>query len=85
MGFKKIETDLTKKIAKLSFEEYRLFMKTVVMKPYLSYLPSDYDNQIINSFMNCFIRHQKKKNKEISQVIMDYTIDYTRLNIQATK
>jgi len=92
-GFKKIETGLTKKIAKFSsFEEYRLFMKTVVMKPYLSYLPSAYDNQIINSFMNCFFSNQKnkenkenKENREISEVTTDYTIDYTRLNIRATK
>ena len=53
VGFKKIETGLTKKIAKFSsFKEYKLFMKTVVMKPYLSYLPSDYNNQITDSFID---------------------------------
>ena len=56
-------------------------MKTVVMKPYLSYLPSDYDNQIIDSFMDCFFKHQKRNIKGISEVITDYAIDYTRLNI----
>jgi trans-aconitate 2-methyltransferase len=82
-GFKKIETGLTRKIAKFSsFEEYRLFMKTVVMKPYLSYLPSD---QIMDSFMDCFFKHQKGNIKGISEVITDYAIDYTRLNISAIK
>jgi trans-aconitate 2-methyltransferase len=83
-GFKKIETGLTRKIAEFSsFEEYRLFMKTVVMKPYLSYLPSD---MIIDSFMDCFFKHQKRRNiKGISEVITDYAIDYTRLNISAIK
>ncbi len=85
-GFKKIETGLIKKIAKFSsFEEYRLFMKTVVMKPYLSYLPSDHDNQIIDSFMDYFFKHQKRNIKGFSEVITDYTIDYTRLNISAIK
>ncbi len=62
-----------------------LFMKTVIMKPYLSYLPSDYDNQIIDSFMDCFFKHQKKNIKGLSDVITDYTLDYTRLNIHAIK
>jgi trans-aconitate 2-methyltransferase len=85
-GFKRIETSLTKKIAKFSnFEEYRLFMKTVIMKPYLSYLPSDCDGQNINSFIDCFFKHQKKNIKGFSKVITDYSIDYTRLNILANK
>ena len=85
-GFKKIETGLIKKIAKFSsFEEYRLFMKTVVMKPYLSYLHSDYDNQIIDSFMDYFFKRQKKNTKGFSEVTTDYSIDYTRLNIRAIK
>ena len=86
VGFKQIETGLTKKIAKFSsFEEYRLFMKTVVMKPYLSYLPSDYDNQIVNSFMDCFFKHQKKNIKGFSEDSTGYALDYTRLNIRAIK
>jgi hypothetical protein len=85
-GFKNIETGLTKKIAEFSsFEEYRLFMKTVVMKPYLSYLPSDNNNQIKDAFMDRFLRHQKKSIKGLSEVINDYSIDYTRLNIRAIK
>lgn len=85
-GFKKIETGLTKKIAEFSsFEEYRLFMKIVVMKPYLSYLPSDNNNRITDAFMDCFLRHQKMSNKGLPEVINDYSIDYTRLNIRATK
>jgi len=86
VGFKRIENTLTKKIAKFSsFEEYRLFMKTVVMKPYLSYLPSDYDSQIIDSFIDCLLKHHKKSNKGFSEVTNDYSIDYTRLNIRAIK
>lgn len=85
-GFKKIETGLTKKIAEFSsFEEYRLFMKIVVMKPYLSYLPSDNNNRITDAFMDRFLRHQKMSNKGLPEVINDYSIDYTRLNIRATK
>ncbi|TVP41521.1 hypothetical protein NARC_30236 [Candidatus Nitrosocosmicus arcticus] len=60
-------------------------MKTVVMKPYLSYLPSDCDNQIIDSFIDCFLKHHKKSNKGFSEVTNDYSIDYTRLNIGAIK
>jgi trans-aconitate methyltransferase len=86
VGFKQIETGLTKKIAKFSsFDEYRLFMKTVVMKPYLSYLPSDYDNQIVNSFMDCFFKHQKENIKGFSEGSTGYALDYTRLNIGAIK
>ena len=86
VGFKQIETGLTKKIAKFSsFEEYRLFMKTVVMKPYLSYLPSDYDNQIVNSFMDRFFKHQKKNIKGFSEGSTGYALDYTRLNIRGIK
>ena len=48
-------------------------MKTVVMKPYLSYLPSDYDNKIIDSFMDCFFKHQKENIKGFSEVITDYS------------
>lgn len=86
VGFKKVETSLTKKIAKFSsFEEYKLFMKTVVMKPYLSYLPSDYNNQIIDSFIDCFFKYYKESIKGLTKVPNDYNIDYTRLNIRAFK
>ncbi|MDN5847999.1 MAG: hypothetical protein L0H53_17195 [Candidatus Nitrosocosmicus sp.] len=86
VGFKKIQAGLTKKIAEFSsFEEYRLFMKTVIMKPYLSYLPSDNNNQITDAFMDCFLRRQKKSIKGLSEFINDYSIDYTRLNIHAIK
>ncbi len=86
VGFKKIETSLTKKIAEFSsLEEYRLFMKTVIMKPYLSYLSSYNNDQITDAFMDCFFRHQKKSIKGLSDVINEYRIDYTRLNIRAIK
>ncbi len=86
VGFKKIETSLSKKIAKFSSsKEYKLFMKTVVMKPYLSYLPSDYNNQITDSFMDRFFKHYKKSVKGLTKVPNGHNINYTRLNIRAFK
>ena len=40
---------------------------------------------IMDSFMDCFFKHQKGNIKGISEVITDYAIDYTRLNISAIK
>ena len=86
IGFKKIETSLSNKIAKFSsFKEYKLFMKTVVMKPYLSYLPSDCNNQITDSFIDCFFKHYKKSIRGLTKFPIGYNIDYTRLNIRAFK
>lgn len=60
-------------------------MKTVVMKPYLSYLPSDYNNQITDSFIDCFFKYYKPSTKGLTKVPNDFNIEYTRLNIRAFK
>lgn len=41
-------------------------MKTVVMKPYLSYLPSDYSNQITDPFIDCFFKYYKASTKGLT-------------------
>ncbi len=86
IGFKNIHVNSEKKIAKFAnLEEYRVFMKTVVLKPYLSYLSTDNNNKK-EIFMDEFIKETQnyyhdqgiKQNPKLE-------IDYTRLNILAKK
>jgi len=95
-GFREIRTEMTKKIAIFQgFEEYRLFMKTVVMKPYLSYLPSDDNNPTRNLFIDSFMKQIKRNNKDFlkdndekkgsSSGKEQPSIDYVRLDIHAIK
>jgi hypothetical protein len=42
-------------------------MKTVVMKPYLSYLPADNNNEIRNSFIGEFMNELKKIKSQAGQ------------------
>ncbi len=64
-------------------------MKTVVMKPYLSYLPDDDDNDngIRNSFMGAFLEKLKDQdNGNKRKTNRDrLKIDYVRLNIMGRK
>lgn len=95
-GFRKIRTEMTKKTAIFQgFEEYRLFMKTVVMKPYLSYLPSNYNNSTRDLFINSFMKEFKRNDKDFLKNEDEKegskrgkgqpSIDYVRLDIQAIK
>lgn len=93
-GFKDVQASLTERTAKFgNFQEYILFMKTVVMKPYLSYLSylsvADNNNKLKNLFIDEFlnelyINNKKDKNTNGKQDI-DLELDYVRLNITARK
>lgn len=82
IGFRNIETKLIKKTAIFDgMEEYTLFMKTVVMKPYLSYLPKN-DKSTIDLFIKQFIIEIEKINPDQNK---NYTVEYIRLNIKSKK
>ncbi len=90
IGFKDIQANLEEKKTKFrNFQEYILFMKTVVMKPYLSYLPTtENNNQIKNLFIYEFLTelHNKNKNKNTNEKQdLDLELNYVRLNITARK
>ena len=89
IGFKNIQVNLIKKIANFrNYQEYILFMKTVVIKPYLSYLPTDNNNKIKNLFVEEFFRElDKNNNRNTNDKTRDtnFEIDYVRLNITGTK
>ncbi len=87
IGFKNILVNSEKKIAKFpSLDEYRLFMKTVVLKPYLSYLPSHNNNKMKEIFMDEFIKEfQNCPDDQETKQNSKWKIDYTRLNIFAKK
>ncbi|HXT83261.1 MAG TPA: methyltransferase domain-containing protein [Verrucomicrobiae bacterium] len=85
IGFKNIDVNSEKKIAKFTnLEEYRLFMKTVVLKPYLSYLPTDNNNKK-EIFIDEFIKAQNYDQDQRIKQNLKLEIDYTRLNIFAKK
>ena len=89
IGFKDIQVNLIKKIANFqNYQDYILFMKTVVIKPYLSYLPTDNNNKIKNLFIDeFFLELDKKNNRNTIDKTTDtnFEIDYVRLNITGTK
>jgi trans-aconitate 2-methyltransferase len=90
IGFKDIQANLVEKKTKFgNFQEYILFMKTVVMKPYLSYLPTtENNNQIKNLFIDEFLTelHNKNKTKNTNEKQdLDLELNYVRLNITARK
>jgi trans-aconitate 2-methyltransferase len=90
IGFKDIQANLVEKKTKFgNFQEYILFMKTVVMKPYLSYLPTtENNNQIKNLFIDEFLTelHNKNKIKNTNKKQdLDLELNYVRLNITARK
>ena len=89
IGFSEIRTEITKKTALFhGFGDYKLFMKTVVMKPYLSYLPPNDNNLTRDLFIELFIKQIKKNNKDSLMVDggkEQPSIDYVRLNIHAIK
>jgi len=95
IGFREIRTEMTKKTAIFQgFEDYRLFMKTVVMKPYLSYLPSNDNNLTRNIFIESFMKQIKRTSKDFLKKEEEEgsnggteqpSIDYVRLDIHAIK
>ncbi len=70
-------------------------MKTVVMKPYLSYLPSNYINSTRDLFIDSFMKEFKRNDKDFlknedqkegsKRGKEQPSIDYVRLDIQAIK
>ncbi len=92
-GFKDVQANLTKRTATFeNLQEYILFMKTVVIKPHLSYLPADSNNnnnKIKNLFIDEFLNELDKINNKNKNNMkntneknsMDLKIDYVRLTI----
>lgn len=88
IGFKDVQAFLTKSTANFeNHQEYTLYMKTVVMKPYLSYLPDDNSNHdgIRNLFMGTFLDKLKEQSTEKKTNSDLLKIDYVRLNITGRK
>jgi len=87
IGFKDTQAQLKKKTAEFGdYQEFTLFMKTVVMKPYLAYLPSNNNNETRNSFMGEFM-DELKKNQITSRIEadIDLKLQYVRLDITGRK
>jgi trans-aconitate 2-methyltransferase len=85
IGFNDTQAQLKKKTAKFeNHEEFVLFMKTVVMKPYLAYLPADNNNETRNSFMGEFI-NELTKNQKTNKADVDLKLEYVRLDITGRK
>ena len=59
---------------------YSVYLKTVVLGPYLKYLPSE---KLQETFIGRIIKHIKKQQEEDQNQIL--TLDYKRLNIIASK
>lgn len=85
-GFNDTQAQLKKKTAKFeNHEEFMLFMKTVVMKPYLAYLPANNNNETMNSFTEEFINELKKNQNTGKKVDVDLKLQYVRLDITGRK
>jgi trans-aconitate methyltransferase len=87
IGFKDTQAQLKKKTAEFEdYQEFILFMKTVVMKPYLEYLPADNNNETRNSFISEFM-NELKKNQITSRIEadIDLRLQYVRLDITGRK
>lgn len=88
VGFKDVQAFLTKSTANFeNCQEYILFMKTVVMKPYLQYLPDNNSNQgeTKNSFVGTFLEKLKEQSIKKKTNADLLKIDYVRLNITGRK
>jgi len=78
IGFKNIQVFLENKEAKFyNKEEYFLFIKTIVLRPYLEYLPND---MLKDKFAKAVIYEIETNVKELQ-----WRLDYVRLNINAEK
>ena len=68
-------------------EIYSRFVKTVIMKPFLEYLPDD-DDKLRNRYLELFLQEvEKSRSASISsnKSQTPWSLDYVRLNIIADK
>jgi trans-aconitate methyltransferase len=90
-GFKDAQAQLKKKTAKFeNYQEFTLFMRTVVMKPYLAHIPADNNNnnnnnEIRDSFMVEFMNELKKNQSTRKKADIDLELHYVRLDITGRK
>ena len=78
IGFRNIQVFLENKEAKFrNKEEYFLFIKTIVLRPYLEYLPND---MLKDKFAKSVVYEIEDNAKELQ-----WKLDYVRLNINAVK
>ena len=78
IGFKNIEVSLENKVAKFhDKEDYFIFIKTIVLRPYLEYLSND---KLKNMFAKAVVHEIETNFKELQ-----WKLDYVRLNIHAKK
>jgi len=78
IGFKNIEVSLENKVAKFhDKEDYFIFIKTIVLRPYLEYLSND---KLKNMFAKAVLHEIETNFKELQ-----WKLDYVRLNIHAKK
>jgi len=78
IGFKNIEVSLENKVAKFhDKEDYFIFIKTIVLRPYLEYLSND---TLKNMFAKAVVHEIETNFKELQ-----WKLDYVRLNIHAKK
>ena len=78
IGFRNIQVFLEDREAKFANkEEYFLFIKTIVLIPYLKYLPNDI---LKDKFAKSVIQEIETNAKELQ-----WKIDFVRLNINAIK
>jgi trans-aconitate methyltransferase len=95
IGFRDARAYLTKSTACFgNYQEFILYMKTVVMKPYLSYLPSNnngnnnnnsHGDEIRDSFIGTYwgkLKEQHGRKKDVGNLLQ---LDYVRLNITGRK
>ena len=78
IGFKNIEVFLENKVAKFhDKEDYFIFIKAIVLRPYLEYLSND---KLKNMFAKAVVHEIEANFKELQ-----WKLDYVRLNIHAKK
>ena len=78
IGFKNIEVFLENKVSKFhDKEDYFIFIKTIVLRPYLEYLSND---KLKNMFAKAVVNEIETNFKELQ-----WKLDYVRLNIHAKK
>jgi trans-aconitate 2-methyltransferase len=78
IGFRNIQVFLKDREAKFSNKEkYLLFIKTIVMRPYLEYFPND---MLKDKFAKSVVEEIEDNAKELQ-----WKLDYVRLNINAVK
>ena len=77
IGFRNIQVFLEDREAKFHNKEYFLFMKTIVLIPYLKYLPNE---MLKDKFAKSVIKEIETNAKELQ-----WKSDFVRLNINAIK